>query len=336
MCKTGAHAPLQPARHLHRPPHRRARSQRNRPNQRRHRRPAAARGRALLDPDCALRTRIDLRLRAGWRLRRRLRERDSRSVLARTPPARLLPYARASRSGHRRRTELRCRGRLPASAVAMGDAGPGSCTTLASAGPAAADRWVGACVPAGALAELGAPCRNANGDLDGESCGTGVCADLGALGVCSAACDGNQPLPRQCDLRHAGAWAQWCLTDCATAGACLRDPLLACAAPNSSAAGGGFQADAAAGLSFWRTKACASDAACGPSGTLCPDRRLHSQIAAPACPTTTGGDSSSASSISGFDFDVLAGVILDLVILNRLGGALGAARRGAVASSRLA
>ncbi len=110
------------------------------------------------------------------------------------------------------------------------------CTTLAGAGPAAAGPWVRACVPAGALADLGAPCRNANGDLDGEICGTGVCADLGALGVCSARCDGSQPCPSNTTCATLADGTQWCLADCATAGACLRDPLLACAAPSGSAA----------------------------------------------------------------------------------------------------
>jgi hypothetical protein len=144
------------------------------------------------------------------------------------------------------------------------------CTTLAGAGPAASDRWVRACVPAGALADLGAPCRNANGDLDDEICGTGVCADLGALGVCSAACDGNQPCPTNATCATLADGAQWCLTDCATAGACVRDPLLACAAPNGGATSGGFQADAAAGLSFCVPKPCGGDAECAPSGRCAP------------------------------------------------------------------
>ena len=147
-----------------------------------------------------------------------------------------------------------------------------TCASLVGAG-AAAGTWVRGCLPIGALADVGSPCRDANGNLDDGACATGVCADLGALGACTAPCSSAEPCPTGTACARLADGRSLCLADCSVAGACLRDPLLACTAPDAGADGGAgaFQADAAAGATFCAPKPCATDMDCAPSGRCAPN-----------------------------------------------------------------
>jgi hypothetical protein len=138
------------------------------------------------------------------------------------------------------------------------------CEVLVGAGESAAGAWVPGCLPVGVLRDLGAPCRNANGDLDPALCATGFCADLGALGVCAAACGAGQSCPPGSACATLADGAQLCLADCSASGSCQQDPLLACAAPGGGA--GGFDVDASTGLQFCAPKPCTLDPDCAPAG----------------------------------------------------------------------
>ena len=157
-----------------------------------------------------------------------------------------------------------------------------SCAALPAAGPAGGGSWTWGCLPVGALRNLGASCRNADGVLDPTQCSTGQCADLGALGLCSAACDDAHPCPGGAACAQLGDGQALCLVDCAAApGGCASDPLLACAPPASADAGTGFQASADAGATFCAPRSCATDGDCAPSGRCGPGA---------ACLRITGGD----------------------------------------------
>ena len=162
-----------------------------------------------------------------------------------------------------------------ASCLASCDAGcPAGlvCETLAGVG-SSAGKWVRGCVPLGALADVGAPCRNALGALDDELCATELCADLGALGACSASCDLGQTCPEGTACATLADGRRLCLLQCTVAGACQRDPLLACVAADSGTDGsaGNLQVDAAAGATFCGPKPCAGDADCLPAGHCGPN-----------------------------------------------------------------
>jgi hypothetical protein len=145
------------------------------------------------------------------------------------------------------------------------------CQTL-PAGGSGPPSWVGACLPLGLMADLGAPCRNADGALDDASCTSGSCGDLGALGVCTSACAADRPCPGQSICARLDDGRRLCLTECGPQNACVRDPLLACSAPQTGDAGSaGFQADGApAGATYCAPKTCTSDADCAPVGRCGP------------------------------------------------------------------
>src|SRR6185503_20290547 len=86
--------------------------------------------------------------------------------------------------------------------------------------------WTRGCLPVGVRRDVGASCRDANGALASELCTTATCADIGALGVCSAACDTGLPCPdgTACALLPGGA--QLCLPTCTVKEDCAADPLL--------------------------------------------------------------------------------------------------------------
>jgi PKD repeat protein len=154
--------------------------------------------------------------------------------------------------------------RAPACLAGCDPACPAGFACASLVGPGTGG-WVRGCLPVGALGDVGAPCRNANGDLDPALCATGYCADLGALGVCAALCDSGQTCPTGSACATLTSGTQLCLAACSTSGACQADPLLACTAA------GGFQVDASAGLTFCAPKACSSDADCAPAGRCGPN-----------------------------------------------------------------
>lgn len=113
------------------------------------------------------------------------------------------------------------------------------------AGASSTATWVRGCLPVGAAGDLGAPCRNANGLLVGAHCTTGLCTNLGTLGLCSAACDDLHPCPSGAGCAHFSTGQQICLVTCSAASPCSTDPSIVCrtaTAPDAGAsAGTGFQ-----------------------------------------------------------------------------------------------
>lgn len=145
-----------------------------------------------------------------------------------------------------------------------GDCAPGfTCQTVAAAGAAAAAVWDHGCLPRGAMRDVGEPCRDASERLADDLCTTGTCADLGALGVCSAPCDNDRPCPDAAACAVFPDGRRLCLLTCATDADCGdRDPLLACVAVRAP------DGDATLVCS---PKACVADSVCGPTGRCGPD-----------------------------------------------------------------
>ena len=144
------------------------------------------------------------------------------------------------------------------------------CEVLAGMAGASPGPWTRGCVPIGALGDVGANCRDANGQLADATCATGHCIDLGALGSCSAACDDARGCPPGTTCAVMADGRQLCLVGCGPGGtACARDPLLACTAPTIGGAGAtGFRADGGAGATYCAPKPCSGDTDCAPAG-LC-------------------------------------------------------------------
>lgn len=92
-----------------------------------------------------------------------------------------------------------------------------------------AGKWVKACFPSFPLPS-GSPCRNAKGVLDSPSCVTGLCADIGALGMCTNRCESSDcPANFTCTALANGEKA--CLPNCKPGDTCNDDLWLACRTP---------------------------------------------------------------------------------------------------------
>jgi hypothetical protein len=149
------------------------------------------------------------------------------------------------------------RPRCVAPCASAGDCAVGfACPTLAS-GTAPSSSWVRGCLPIGAQRDLGEPCRDENETLDADSCGTGVCANIGALGVCSANCDATHPCPSGAICARLRDRRDFCLAPCTSDAECARDPLLSCVGGLDS---GGTDTSVCA------PRSCATDDECAPSG----------------------------------------------------------------------
>ena len=128
--------------------------------------------------------------------------------------------------------------------------------------------WVHGCF-ADVPADLGGPCRSAAGALRNDLCVAGLCADLGALGLCSRNCSATL-CPAGSDCVVFGDGRELCLVPCASGFPCNSDPLLTCVGPALSLLGYrlktpplGEQAGA-----YCAPKPCADDTYCGAAG-LC-------------------------------------------------------------------
>jgi hypothetical protein len=142
------------------------------------------------------------------------------------------------------------------------------CRTLPATGGGTA-RWALACVPP-AFREVGETCRDASGLLTDELCATGRCADLGALGVCSAACGSGDECPAGSGCAKLGDGRSLCLRACGNDFACERDPLLRCE-PAGSAGPLGFQVTPAVpDLTYCAPRKCAARSECAPAGACLP------------------------------------------------------------------
>ncbi len=90
-----------------------------------------------------------------------------------------------------------------------------------------------ACFTTGVLRDLGAPCRDLEGNLAPALCASGVCLDLGDRGVCSEACDINAcPEGSACATFSGGDPTPHCLANCETT-SCDSDASLSCQQPGA-------------------------------------------------------------------------------------------------------
>jgi PKD repeat protein len=85
--------------------------------------------------------------------------------------------------------------------------------------------WIHGCFAA-TPGDVGSPCRDDDGNLRDDLCAGGLCADLGANGMCSASC-GVASCPPGSDCTVFGDGRKLCLRPC-TNFACSQDPLLTC------------------------------------------------------------------------------------------------------------
>jgi hypothetical protein len=121
-----------------------------------------------------------------------------------------------------------------------------------------------------ALRDVGDNCRDATGALDDDACATGRCADLGALGACSATCGPGVECPPGSACATMGNGQSLCLRTCGADFACSRDPLLRCE-PAGSAGPLGFQVTPPApGATYCAPRKCAVEPDCEPAGTCLP------------------------------------------------------------------
>jgi hypothetical protein len=144
-----------------------------------------------------------------------------------------------------------------------GECAPGqSCRALPAAG--APEKWERACFyrfPA----ELGSTCRGATGEPQKDLCVSGLCADLGALGICSFDC-ASRPCPTGTACATFRDGRNLCLRPCDTPEACRGDPLLACTPAGRPGPLGWDSAPGSAGATLCAPKPCDSDAPCAPAG----------------------------------------------------------------------
>jgi hypothetical protein len=96
------------------------------------------------------------------------------------------------------------------------------------AGGSSSGGWARGCLPLGAAGDLGASCRNASGALDDSRCSTGLCADLGQLGLCTGACGATQACPSGAACAALSGGRQLCLASCAVSQPCSGDPDFSC------------------------------------------------------------------------------------------------------------
>jgi PKD repeat protein len=111
--------------------------------------------------------------------------------------------------------------------------------------------WVSGCLPVGAENDFGFSCRDANGVLQDGACTTGHCADIGALGMCTATCDAAHPCPAGGACARLSGGAELCLPACSAALPCTSDPELACTTPADGGVDGGLTiAGGTAGVAY--------------------------------------------------------------------------------------
>jgi PKD repeat protein len=136
------------------------------------------------------------------------------------------------------------------------------CRTLP--GPAG-DTWVHGCfsdIPG----DIGDSCMDTSGNLRDDLCVGGLCANLGAMGLCSAYCPGGScPPGLECTLFGDGR--KLCLRPCASSFTCDHDPLLTCVVPGTGALGYRLPSPTTAlASSYCAPRPCVSDDTCLPTG----------------------------------------------------------------------
>ncbi|HEX4405878.1 MAG TPA: PKD domain-containing protein [Polyangia bacterium] len=156
-----------------------------------------------------------------------------------------------------------------ASCVADTDCAVGLvCRALPAAG-ATQVRWARACVPP-VLRDVGDSCRDDSGALADGLCATGTCADVGALGLCSATCGVGLACPSGSACATFGDGRSLCLSTCAANASCTRDPLLDCEAAGAVGTLSFQVSPPAPTAMFCAPRICTSQADCGLAGTCTP------------------------------------------------------------------
>jgi PKD repeat protein len=148
-----------------------------------------------------------------------------------------------------------------------GDCRPGlKCRTL-PAWPNSLS-WVHGCFT-DEPADLGGSCMDAAGSHRNDLCVSGLCANLGALGLCSRDCS-NALCAVGSDCAVFGDGRELCLVPCSASFPCDQDPLLTCVAPGFSPLGYQLKnlPSRATGTAFCAPKPCSSNTDCGAAG-LC-------------------------------------------------------------------
>ena len=126
--------------------------------------------------------------------------------------------------------------------------------------------WVHGCF-ADVPADLGGSCLSATGVRRSDLCVTGLCADLGALGLCSRDCS-SALCPAGSDCAIFGDGRELCLIPCSSSFPCEHDPLLTCAAPGLSLLGYHLKTPSLGGQAgaYCAPQPCGSNAECEPVG----------------------------------------------------------------------
>ena len=144
------------------------------------------------------------------------------------------------------------------------------CRTLPP-GPATSG-WVRGCFAA-VPGDVGDSCVDESGDLRDDLCATGLCADLGSKGLCSADC-GVTACPAGSDCAAFGDGRRLCLRPCIPDLSCSDDPLITCVVPAQGAFG--YQLvnpNSTSASSHCAPRICLTNQDCPTAGT---------------CPTGTG------------------------------------------------
>jgi PKD repeat protein len=143
-----------------------------------------------------------------------------------------------------------------------GECRPGlRCTLLRSA----EGGWDRGCFVPGALRAIGASCADADGAPDARLCAGGVCAPLGARGLCSDDCrHGGCPAGAAC--ARFGDGGMRCLAACGPDERCDRDPWLACERADPTGRLGFSVADGGADARYCSPRRCAEASECGSDG----------------------------------------------------------------------
>ncbi len=116
-----------------------------------------------------------------------------------------------------------------------------------------------------APAEMGSSCVDSSNGLRSDLCLSGLCADLGALGLCSRDCS-SEPCPAGSECAVFGDGRELCLLPCSSTFKCDADPLLSCVAAGPSQLGFRIQSPIVNGSVYCAPKPCTTHADCGASG----------------------------------------------------------------------
>jgi PKD repeat protein len=154
-----------------------------------------------------------------------------------------------------------------------------SCRDL-PAGGGGVHAWVRGCFAPLPL-DVGASCRNPDGALSGNLCTSGRCAELGALGLCSATCASAGDCPPGAACALFGDGRQLCLRTCAGPTECDGDPLIGCRPSDADGSALSFTLPVGGPTSACGPRACHTTDDCRPSG-LCQDGHCRPLLELPA------------------------------------------------------